>query len=317
MFMRSLSLLFILISLTSCSRFHHTALPSQTTAFIAPTSTAAAFTRVQVNGDIDVALHTGNLHPHVIIQGTPEDKARIKVVIKNGILHISESEKHSKKNIHEGRALAEIHAHYLSSFAYKGTGTVTGNNIQSRGLELLINNNGQTILNGNMILRNLTIKGSGRTQLKGIHGHIMQMKISGSAHVQLAGDIDLAALNLRDDAWVSMYWVKTKALRIRERDRAFVQMAGRVQVLDVELWCDSKFNGRYLRGDRVFAKTHDKAIADISVLRSQHTLASDSSNIYFYNLPDMKADFMAYDGAVLDMREWYSSHMEEYTRYNR
>ena len=82
--------------------------------------------------------------------------------------------------------------------------------------------------------------------------------------------------------------------------------------LDVELWNTAHFNGRYLRAEHSFVKTHDRSLAEISVIRNQHTLASGKSNIYFYELPLTRADFMAFDGSVLDLREWENY----YTPYN-
>ena len=94
-------------------------------------------------------------------------------------------------------------------------------------------------------------------------------------------------------------------------------MAGIVGTLDMELQGSARFNGRYLRGTDVFAKTYDHSVADICVTKTQHTLASNSSNIYFHNLPKMKADFMAFDGAVLDMRDLSAPFLQEYTQYNK
>ena len=87
--------------------------------------------------------------------------------------------------------------------------------------------------------------------------------------------------------------------------------------MEVELWNHADFNGRYLRASRAFVKTHDNSVAKISAVRRQHTLASDASDIYFYNLPEMRTDFMAYDGAVLDMRDWNLLCEQEYTIYNK
>jgi len=310
MLMRSFSLILIMLSLTGCKHSHDT---PYTLPGAGQKPITESFTRVQVDGDIDVALYTGDMNPRVILKGTPADKARIKLAVKNGVLHIAESKKHPLGD----RSLAEIRTHYLTSFTYQGTGTITANNIQSRMLDLSIDNNGDTTLQGNMTLRKVNIAGTGRTQLSGLHGQIIQLKLTGSPHVQLRGDVDATLVNAKGNAWLSLYWVKSNAIKIRARGNAFIQMAGVAELLDVELWDAARFNGRYLRGMRVFTKTHGTSIADISVIRTQHTLASDSSNIYFHNLPEMKADFMAYNGAVLDLREWDSPVLQEYSRYNR
>ena len=104
------------------------------------------------------------------------------------------------------------------------------------------------------------------------------------------------------DGRLSLYWVKSRELTIRARGKSFIQLAGVVDKLDVELWGQAHFGGRYLRAMRSFVKTHNQSVAEISAVKRQHTLASDTSDIHFYNIPTMKADFMANNGAVLDMR---------------
>ena len=45
--------------------------------------------------------------------------------------------------------------------------------------------------------------------------------------------------------------------------------------------------------------------------------ATENSDIRFYNLPNTKADFMAANGSVLDMRNLSWPVFEEYTPYNK
>jgi hypothetical protein len=53
------------------------------------------------------------------------------------------------------------------------------------------------------------------------------------------------------------------------------------------------------------------------VVEAQHALAKGSSNIYFYDLPDMKADFMAENGSILDLREWERPFFREGSHLNQ
>jgi hypothetical protein len=85
----------------------------------------------------------------------------------------------------------------------------------------------------------------------------------------------------------------------------------------VELWGVAQFKGRYLRAQRSFVKTHDKSVAEISTVNHQSNLATDASDIYYYNIPNTRADFMAYNGSVLDMREWDRADMQNFNRYNK
>ncbi len=272
------------------------------------------FTRVVVDGDIDVTLHTGCARPNLAFRGDVKSISRVQFAVKHGLLTLQLPQSHPRPHPH--RVHADICTHYLTHWTYRGTGTVVGSHIRSGMLDATIDNEGSTVLQGQIALRHLTVKGTGFTEINGITGHGLTIRVFGTPRIQLAGIIDVVALNMRGRGWLSLYWLKSQALTIRAHDKAFIQMAGLVDKLDLELWDTARFNGRYLRGKHVFAKTHDRAIADISVTQRQHTLALDSSNIYFHNIPDMKADFMANQGAVLDLREWELPFMEEQTRYN-
>lgn len=274
--------------------------------------TVAPFSQIYIQGSIDVVLHTGALHPQIILRGDARDLSDVIWSVNNGILRV-----HLGKGFPKyGRIQVELCTTTLSSFVYQGAGTITGKNINSNGLDVKIDNKGKAFLDGHIVLRTLAIKGTGFTQINGIVSRQIPIKIAGSQRVQLSGVANMTTVELKDTAWFSLYWVKSDVLVVRAKESAFIQLAGIAKMLDVELWGRARFNGRYLRATRSFVKTHGHAEADIAIVKRQHTLATDASNIYFYNLPEMKADFMAINGAVLDMREWENPYFTEPTRYN-
>jgi hypothetical protein len=309
MLVRSWLLISLITLLTSCKTIHHT-----TSAPIPNKEPITAFTRVQVKGNIDINLYTGNAHPGVSLEGNPQDIAQIKMRVRNGVLQISLTDDYPK---YGRRVHADIRTHYLTSFVYKGRGTIIGENIHTGYLDLTLANKGKTLLQGSITLNHLIVRGPGFTKISGIKGDNLAIKMSGSPRVELHGTMDTKLLTVKGHGWLSLYWLKTDNITIRARENAFIQIAGTAKVLDVELWDKARFNGHYLRGARVFAKTHGQAIADISASKRQHTLATDSSNIYFHELPDMKTDFMGDNGSVLDLRDWELAATEEVNRYNR
>lgn len=292
--------------------------PPQSSLPIAPcsiiqTRSVMAFNHIVVGGRLDVTLHTGYSKPQVILHGDPRDLAQVATVVKNNTLLVSLNAGYPKF----GAVLADIHGRYLNSFVYHGVGTIKGQRLHTGLLDVSITNIGRTTLAGAINLRRLEVNGSGYTEIVGIKSQNLQLSMSGKPHVKLVGLASLSSLNLIGDGSLGLYWVKSDLLTIRARGKTFIQLAGMANKLDLELWGTARFNGRYLRVKRLFAKTHDKSVAEITALERQHTLATDSSDIRFYEIPDMKADFMAYNGAVLDMRDWNTVFMEEYTRYNK
>lgn len=269
------------------------------------------FNRIDMRGIMDVRLRTGYQHPSIILRGNPAELAKITTEVQNGTLVV----RRNKGAV--GAITAEVRAHYLNAFIYEGSGMISGSNIHSGLLDLLINNSGDTTLGGFIVLRKMEVSGGGNIQVSGVSSQYLQLEISGKTKVLLAGVINISTLDLNGDGWLSMYWIKAHSLRFCGKGRVNVQLAGIVDKLDVELWGSSHFNGRYLRARNAFVKTHDRAIADISVIKHQHTLATDASDIYYYKIPDTKADFMAYQGAVLDMRDWNRDDLRDFDRYNK
>jgi hypothetical protein len=310
MLMRYFFLMFGLLLLSSCIHQPQVLPPTlkgrEQEHFVPP------FTQVQVEGIINVSLHSGYKNQVIILHGDPRDLGNVLIDPKGGKLLI----KLPKGHPNFGQVTAEIRANVLKGFYYEGEGTIVGNNIHSGFLELSIDNSGDTTLGGYLVLRKLKASGGGNVQISGVNTKFLQLDISEKTKVQLSGVIDLSRINLADSSVLCMYWVKSPLLSICQRGNSLVRLAGVVDKLDVELWDTAHFNGRYLRAKNAFVKTHDRAVADIMAIKHQHTLATDASDIYFYKVPKTSADFMAYAGSVLDMRDWNRPELHDYTRYN-
>jgi hypothetical protein len=253
------------------------------------------FSQIKVTGHLDVNLRSGFKKPILILKGDPRDLAKLSTINDNGFLKIQLDNTAPRF----GPVSMEIRAGHLSSFEYRGSGSIKGMHLNSNALDLFINNSGRTVLGGNINVRTLKIKGSGYTEIQGIYGYSSAIILSGRSRVQLTGVANLTNIDMSGESWLSMHWVKSYNLKIRARDHTLIQLAGIAEKMDVELWGYAHFNGRFLRVKNIFAKTHDRSLAEITSTNKQHTLATDASDIYFYPAPKMKTDFMAYDGAVL------------------
>jgi hypothetical protein len=281
--------------------------------------TLAPFSAVVINAPVHVNLHnTSSSRSGVVLHGYANDLAQFHVRSEQGVLFINFGRAHVGKQYHlRGDVTVDISMQVLRRFTYKGKGIVTGHHIQTSDLDMHIQNPEKTSFDGQLHLHHLTVIGPGYTEMDGISGSDVNITLRKNPKVQLTGMAKLASLDINGKAIFSFYWVKSDTLRLRARGNPRIQLAGTAERLDVELWGNTQFHGRYLRARRVFAKTHDHAIAEIATLSRQHTLALDASDIYFYNLPTMRTDFMAKNGAVLDMRDWELAMEQEYTRYNK
>lgn len=272
------------------------------------------FNQIHAEGRINLHLHTGYKKPRVMLKGDPRDLAQVQTIVRNGTLHISLGSGFPKY----GEVSMDILGQFLNKIHYEGAGVITGSRLNTRYLDLYLANQGTTRLGGAIGLQKLVVNGTGLTQISGITSYHMKVHLIGSPKVQLSGKVNLAELNIDGDAWLSLYWVKSNNLMIKASKAARIQLAGTVNRLDIELWDHAQFNGRYLRAQRSFTKTHGKSLAEISSINHQSSLATDASDIYYYNIPNTRADFMGFDGSVLDMRDLSSPYLDrDYDRYNK
>ena len=273
----------------------------------------AAFQCIHARGNINLTVHTGYRQPQVILRGDPRDLQQVKTVVVNGKLHLEIGKGFPRF----GAIMADVRGKYLNDLNYIGQGRIFGNNLNSGLLNVYIDNGGSTTLQGNLVINQLTVKGGGSATINGVSSQMLHVQLGERAKVQLTGKANLSHLDLDGQGWFSLYWVDSDMLTIRARGDSTILLAGITKKMDVELWDKACFKGRYLRAKRAFVKTHGASIAQISSVDRQHTLASDNSDIYFYNIPEMRTDFMAFNGSVLDMREWSQFRLRDYDLYNK
>jgi|GEM_PF-820636 len=265
------------------------------------------FTQVHIEGPFNVRLHTNKKQkPGVTVRGDVLDVARIQTRVIQRVLYVSIYQKRerfgSQPHLRMGSADLDINVPQLHRFMYQGQGTITAHKIDAHPLDISIDNNQRSMWSGHLGLRYLTLKGRGSTEISGIHSQNLSVKLEGSPHVILRGEASLRHLYTEGDGWLNLYWVKGSRVVVRSTGSTRVSLAGSVEVLDACFSGKTRFDGQYLRAKESFIKTNDEAVAKISTVGDQHTLARHMSDIYYYNRPDRRTDYMTRNAAVLDMR---------------
>ncbi len=301
---------FLLVQNSYALTRHHPLLPVKVT----PNHSSALpnITDVVVKGPFNLNLHTGYNKPNLLLTGEPHMLDNVDVHVENGILFLSikDPSAHCCTSI-----TADIQTRYLNGLIFHGKGNIKGERLRANLERIVIDNPGTTILNGTIRLNSVKVM-KGSTQISGVVAPYLKVEVSEGAKLKLEGVASMRHLTIKDNSWFSLSWLKATTLILRASDHAYVEIAGIVNKLDVELCNYAQFNGRYLRARRAYVKTRDYSVAKMAATQHQHTLATDASDIRFYNLPVIKTDFMALDGAVLDMRLLSSPLVEEPTPYN-
>lgn len=266
-----------------------------------------AFTQVNIEGPFNVRLHTNKKQkPGIMVRGDVQDLVRIQTRVIKHVLYVSIYEKRerfgSKPHLRMGYADLDINVPKFHRFIYQGQGAITAHKIHANPLDISIDNDKDSNWSGRLGLRYLTLAGKGNTEITGINSDNLNVKLEGSPHVILRGEASLRRLYTEGDGWLKFYWVKGGRVVVRSIGATRISLAGSVELLDACFSGKTRFDGHYLRAKESFIRTNDEAVAEISTIGEQHTLARNVSDIYYYNLPEHRTDYMTRNAAVLDMR---------------
>ena len=265
------------------------------------------FHGVLVKGDITVRLHHTNGLPYAVMKGAQSDLTYAEFKIDKDILKICIGKGYPKL----ANIVVDVWVNDLLVLKQYGVSHISGHHLYSSGLHLMAKGSVPVNLSGNLKVDVVLAMKQSTVELSGIHSKHLVLDIRHAAQVQLSGVVGVCKLNMSDDSHLRLHWMNTNTLKLLLKDRAHIEIAGQVMVLDLEMFDESYFAGRYLRANRVFVKTHQQSVAEVSAVRSQHTYALDQSHIDFFNVPLMKTDFMVENAAVLDLREWTMPYGQE------
>lgn len=273
---------------------------------------------IDIKRPIHVRLHTGAGRPQVILKGDADSLAPIQTKVNHHTLYVTlDNAQSDAQKTRYGVVTIDIYMQTIHQFIFQGNARIVGDHLTSQNLELSLNNAGTTRLNGQMNLRKLNIAGMGYTEINGIKSAHLQVHLEGSPKVQLTGVANISEMVVLGSPKISFYWLKSPVFKLRARgEGGVIQIGGVADKLDVELSGGIRFDGRYIRAKDTFVRTRGHSIAYISTALHQHTLAMDASDIYYYNLPVTNSNFMAKNGAVLDMRSWELMLEQGFSEYN-
>jgi hypothetical protein len=133
-------------------------------------------------------------------------------------------------------------------------------------------------------------------------GPLYVMNLRGDATVSFHGSNKLMKLATNNNINVTHLYNYSSQFTIEQRDKSAINLFGSTKILNSELWNSSYLNAKNFRTIRSFVKTHDHATAYINSTLRQHALASNASDIYYEKNPEIKSEFMGFNGSVLQLR---------------
>jgi hypothetical protein len=259
------------------------------------------FIRLDIKANVNLHIHTGARRAWFSVNGDTRDLDEIKWEVKKNknTLRIRLDGRYPK----HGPITVDVGLRELYDIKYIGKGNIIGRRLYSNQLDVKIKNgeNTTTLLEGHMNLNRVMLRGAGNMELRDTASQSMQLYLGGKVRVKISGIMRLKSLTMHRNAALIVSHARSKFLNITMAGSSRAKLSGHAQFVIANLEGASQLNARGLRINEAFVKTQDNAIAQIYVLNKQHTLATDQSNIYYYNKPTYNTNFMGKNGAVLNL----------------
>lgn len=147
----------------------------------------------------------------------------------------------------------------------------------------------------------LTVKGNNDVQIQQLNSRQLSVLADNQGDIAITGVIGLEQLTARGNGFISVYWVNAPKARIFAQGDMRILLRGKVTSLYADVLQTSSLNARYLAADYGYIKAAGHARVDIAVSQILNAQATGQSNIYYYQKPAYLSQDMHDNGAVLNV----------------
>ena len=302
MLLRWMIIFGLLTPLMGCQTFHQLLMPKnsshlpKTEAIVHKT---LMFNRVDAAGAMNLRLYTGARQAWISLHGDARDIKNVAWTVRRKTIIIrfrfpSIAPWYGPVDI--GLGIPQLH-----EMTYRGSGEIIGRRMSSGQLDINISNDGVTNLEGRMSLHRAVFRGDGRAIIKTGENHDLNLVLKNDVCVKIEGTSHLRTLQMSGNSCLSLKRMKAQTMRVMMQGSSHAKLVGTAQLGLVDLRGHANLNAQYLLATDAYIRTTDQATASVAVVKTQHALAGGQSTIYYYKAPTYKIDFMADNGAILDM----------------
>lgn len=217
------------------------------------------FSAINVSGNFQVRIHGHQPRPCVTLSGGTSAVNSVSLSVVNQTLTIRQIIPKNQHSLGRVNVIIDL-PEGLNSLITGGTTVVRGENITSRGLNIVANDQSSIYLHGDFVVRHLQDNSSGRIDLAGLNNGDLLIDCSGSGVVHLTGS---------------------------------------AAVLTAHLAGNARLEAQGIRAREVYVSTHDHACAKVFPLYALYAFADDYSNIFYFNRPRLIAGYTRCSGNVL------------------
>lgn len=150
-------------------------------------------------------------------------------------------------------------------------------------------------------LQQLMVDGNASVTSQQLTSSSLSIDAHTSGSIELLGMVTLDRLLSSGTGPIRIQWIDSPRLRVDGSNNSQIQLAGVAGSVEMRLRDESRFEGQYLRIDRIFIQTKDFSSAKVLVNDSLRAFAYDHSNIYYYKRPAELTEFTAGSGNILQL----------------
>lgn len=277
------------------------------------------FSNVNIKGKIDTVLKPVKRGASIRITADSRDLSLIKTKVVNDTLYVwIEKRYHQKRGTFKKRPYPlhgpvdiSISVVQLNGLSFKGRGDIVGRGIYSSNMDIDVDAVGKLTLTGKIGLRKLHVKNENIVNIKGVTSEYLDIEMDNGEDVKrgpdirMEGFVDLKEVRFAGNGNLSLFWIDSPTLLVNGYGTASIHLAGYVNLLNMNLYNYAEMDGQYLRVRKAYIKTAGHSLARLQPIKQLNVLATGWSNVYYYNVPDFKAQFMTGNGSVLNFQPFW------------
>lgn len=241
----------------------------------------APFSSINVSNQINVKIIETRNTPSLCITGDSNSVHHVYAAVRDGILYLSMAPDYQADA--DSSIIAFVKSCPIHELTTGGSGSVTGDHL-TRLSTVTANGSGSINITGKKLdLQSVNVGQAATVNIIGIDSHRLNVNNSSSGQVNLGGSMVLQNLNYSGNGPINIYWIDSTDVKVTGNGTGKIFLAGTAGLLDTTLSNSTTLDARYLRAKRGFINTRDNARADVWAHCNLNSLATGSSNIYYYN----------------------------------
>lgn len=219
------------------------------------------FYKISCTDKLDIRLAGTQRASSLFVTHQPENKMLISEVV-DGTLYLSVQKQQEDKPAGPEAMIVSLKSGPLKEIAVRGNCHIDASKVQSYGIELIGQDNGQIYIDGN---------------------------------------VKVSKIIAQNHSFIEVIWANSKRLYLNAFDTSLVKIAGTADELLLKTYGESKVDAQYLRTCHVNVSAKQFGFAEVFPLYGMRAFSQDQARVDYYTVPNNAISITQSSGNVLWM----------------